>query len=343
MRAVASLALAALLAAACSSRRAAAPAPPKAPAGGVQYTMQRQVANAVDAGEGDLTLRMLRTKMEAEPGNLSVRMQIAAHYEASGFPEVAREHYRLAAARFPEDARPVLELAKSWRRAGQRENAVRALEQFLQAGPSAPAEVHAWQGILLDELAQYPQAEAAHRKAIAASEPRSYLHNNLGQNLVLQNRLEEAAAEFRRAVALDPQSDIARNNLGIALAADPRQAVAQWKTQNSPAAAHNNLAAVLIERGSYREARQELARALGYDPQYQPALRNLLLVAELDGEAPTVRTESSKPSLGKRFVTALARLAGAPAAQEPAKAPETKETASRENQPAAPAEQGPRN
>lgn len=341
MRATAIVTLAGLLAAGCAARRAAAPGPAVPPPSGVQYTMQRQVANAMDAGDGDLTVRLLRARMEAEPDNLSIRLQLAARYEASGFPEVAREHYRLATARFPDEAGPVLELAKSWRRSGDLRQAVKALEQFPQPGRSAPAEVYAWQGILLDELAQYTQAEAAHRKAIALSAPQSYLHNNLGQNLLLQGRAEEAAVEFRRSLELDRQSEIARNNLGIALAADPQQAVAHWKTQNSPAAAHNNLAAVLIERGRYREARQELARALGYDPQYQPALRNLLIVASLDGEAPSVRAES-RPSLGKRFVAALARLAGAPPAQNRAKAPEAEVMASRDNQ-AAPQTAAPQN
>ena len=42
---------------------------------------------------------------------------------------------------------------------------------------------------------------------------RSSLHNNLGYNLTLQGKRSEAAAEFHRALAIDGNSEIARNNL----------------------------------------------------------------------------------------------------------------------------------
>ena len=45
----------------------------------------------------------------------------------------------------------------------------------------------------------------------------------------------------------------------------PREAVANWQSASDPATAHNNLAAVWIEKGNYPEARKELDLALGYN------------------------------------------------------------------------------
>ena len=74
----------------------------------------------------------------------------------------------------------------------------------------------------------------------------------------MQKKNDEAAGEFREALKLNPGSQMARNNLGIALAHSnaPAQAVASWQAASDPATAHNNLAAVWIEKGNYAEARE---------------------------------------------------------------------------------------
>jgi len=78
--------------------------------------MERQIANAVDAGDGDYRVRLLRQRMAAEPENLSVRIELIEHYTRAGYPELALEHCRLAAARFPESAEIQLSLAKLLRK-----------------------------------------------------------------------------------------------------------------------------------------------------------------------------------------------------------------------------------
>ena len=104
-----------------------------------------------------------------------------------------------------------------------------------------------------------------------------------------RSMLQEAAAEFREALRLNPQSTIARNNLGVALAGQPKDAILNWQSIASPADAHNNMAAVLIETGQYAEARREIDLALSYNRQHSAALNNLRLVSELDGKATEIR------------------------------------------------------
>ncbi len=280
----------------------------RGPAGktAVASVMRRQAANAVDAGDGNYQIRVLRQRMTAEPDNLKVRLELARLYEQAGFPEVAVEHYRLAAARFPDHAGIQLLLLKALRAQGLAAEAAESLAAFLEKPAHRTTDLYSWLGILCDELGRLPEAERAHRAALALAPNRDAAHNNLGYNLLLQGKNAEAAAEFRRALALQPHSQIARNNLGLALAAEPKQAVLHWQSISDPATAHNNLAAVLIEQGRYEEARRELDVALGYNRDHRAALSNLKLVSQLDGRPASFTLKPVEP-WWKRLARAIGK------------------------------------
>jgi Flp pilus assembly protein TadD len=270
--------------------------------------MRRQAINAVDAGDGDLRVRALRQKMAAEPDNLAVRLELARHYEQMGFPEVAGEHYRLAAVQFPNDPQIRIAYSRLLRAQGMHAEASAGLTRFLEGRKQVPELAAAWSllGILRDEMGDLKSAEGAHRTAVELRPDQDSFHNNLGYNLLLQGIHADAAAEFRRALAIQPNSQIARNNLGLALASQPREAVTQWQSVSDPASAHSNLAAVLIEKGQYADARRELDIALGYKRDHPAALRNLQLVSELDGGEAALAERAFDP-WWKRFGRALGR------------------------------------
>jgi Flp pilus assembly protein TadD len=251
----------------------------------VATVMQRQVRNAVDAGDGDYAIRQLRHRIASQPGDLGARLALAKRYEQAGHGDLALEHYRLASERFPDSAEAHIALARSLRKLNLRASAAEVLARFGERQASAPAELWSWLGILQDELGNSKLGEEAHRKAAATSPGTDWVHNNLGYNLLLQDRREEAAAEFQRALELNPRSEFAQNNLGIAVAAGRDRSVDEWQAGGSRATALNNLGAVLIEQGRYREARVELEAALRYQKDHPAALRNLQLVSELDGES----------------------------------------------------------
>lgn len=271
------------------AHRGGAPAGRTAPA--PQPVIKRQILNAVDAGDGDYLIGALRAKMAANPEDLQVRLELAKTYQERGYPELALEHYRLAAAHFPESAEVELLLVKSLREFGMQAEAVRTLDLFLKAHPQKTPKLEAWLGILYDEAGQWPEGEAAHRAALALAPKLDYLHNNLGYNLLKQGKNDAAAGEFREALRLNPKSVVARNNLGLALADKPEQAIVNWQSVSDPATAHNNMAALLIEEGRYAEARKELNLALGYNRAHSAALSNLRLVSQLDGKPATVEIQ----------------------------------------------------
>ena len=284
----------AALTAACTHtsavKTAAVPAPKPA------TVWDRQVRNAVDAGDGDLQFRQLRQKVAGEPDNIAARLDLARAYRERGYHEIALEISRLAAERFPESGAAQLSLVRDLRDVNHRAEAITGLETFLKAHPQNSQEYYSWLGILRDESGLWPLGEPAHRKAIELAAGVDYLHNNLGYNLLMQKKNEEAAAEFRESLRLNPSSEVARNNLGLALANsnESSQAVTYWQSTTDAASAHNNLAVVWIEKGNYAEARTELQLALSLNRNNAAALKNLELVSRLSG-TPATLAGQTKP------------------------------------------------
>jgi len=282
------IAMAAALTVSCvHETRPVAASAPAAP----QTVWDRQIHNASDAGDGDYVLKGLRQRVAAEPDNIAIRVELAKAYRDRGYPDMAVELCRLTVERFPQSAEAQLALVRSLFEMKRPAEAIAALE----AHPRDTSEYHSWLGLLRDSTGAWTAGEPSHRKAIELAPAQDGLHNNLGYNLLMQKKGEDAAAEFREALRLNPASQVARNNLGLALAStNTQQALASWQAASDPATAHSNLAAVWIEKGNYAEARKELAVALGYNKSHPAALRNLQLVAQLDGQASSLEAASGE-------------------------------------------------
>lgn len=311
MRLRLTVAAVAALGVACTHTQVArTPAVPAAPAAPRPVSaFDQQIQNAHNAGDGDYELNALRQSVAANSDDAGARVKLAAAYRDRGYPDVALEICRLAASRFPASGEVELALVRSLRDLNQRNEAIAGLNAFLEAHPQSSPEYFSWLGILRDESGQWTAAEGWHRKAVELSPRQDYLHNNLGYNLLMQKRNADAAAEFREALRLNPASQVARNNLGLALAGENAnaEAVANWQAGTDPATAHNNLAAVLIEKGNYAEARKELQLALEYNRAHPAALRNLELVSRLDGHVATIPTTQNQ-NRWERWRTGFVRL-----------------------------------
>ncbi|MCZ2151275.1 MAG: tetratricopeptide repeat protein [Bryobacterales bacterium] len=298
-----------LLLGSCASRMRQTNAVVARPAA-VQPAMQRQIENAIDAGDGDVIARQLRERMAAGPDDVNVRLALADHYRKQGYPELALEHYRLAAERFPDNARVALLTAQVLHDQGMTAEAAAGLERFLARYPAKDAGLQAWLGILWDGQGEYAKAEIAHRAAIVLDPSSAKLRNNLGYNLLLQGKRNDALTELRRAVGMDSGSRTARGNLALALmrggrGEERKEAILQWQSISNPAAAHNNAGAVLLEEGRYVEARKELEFALSHQPAYTPALKNLELLAGLDGKSAALPVRAASPANWKRTMKRL--------------------------------------
>jgi hypothetical protein len=106
-------------------------------------------------------------------------------------------------------------------------------------------------------------------------------HYNLGNALGELGRPGEAAAEYRRALALDPALMPAQLNLGGALMAEGRldEAIAQLERvialAPGSAPAHSNLGDALAQKGQLDRAIARYREALALDPGFAPARHHL--------------------------------------------------------------------
>ena len=284
------------------------------PASAVETVMDRQIRNAIDAGDGDLLTRSLRQKVVQEPSNFDARLALGAAYERQGADELAIEHYRTAAFEYGSEV-AASRLAHALDRLGESEQALGVLVRFCDSPAGASSRILSELAILEDEMSSLSAGEHYHRLALAAAlveeaPGQDALHSNLGYNLIAQKRFGESEEQLRAALQLNPRSEMARNNLAFALSSAPaataaqvKEAILQWQSLSGPAAAHNNLAAVYLEQSRYPEARRELERALSYDNSHGAVLKNLESLAVLDGKAAPVTVP---------VPVALARASAAP-------------------------------
>jgi Flp pilus assembly protein TadD len=288
----------------------------------VPSSIDQQILNAVNAGDGDLEIHQLRARLDSNPADLSVRLELARRYQKLGFPEVAIEHCRLACERAPDSDEAHLALAKALRDVNRSAEAASVLDAYAAGKESAGVRVWAWLGLLRDDTGNWKAGETAHRRALALAPERDDLHNNLGYCLLRQGRAAEAATEFRTALKLQPHSQVAENNLAMALAGEEagtagnKEAIARLESVSDPASAHNNMAVALIEAGRYAEARQEIDAALRYNRTHSAALNNLRLISELDGRPAELNVPVRSEGRWSHVQSAWRRLRGSAAPEK---------------------------
>jgi len=291
---------------------------------------ERQIRNAVDAGDGDYQLARLREKVISNPSDLTFRLDLGAAYEVKGYPELALDHYRFAATQNPDAAEPQLRLVRALAAVHHEHPAIGAYAEFLSHHQNAAPLYWAWLGILQDEAGDWKAGEQSHRKAVeralADGQDRDYLHNNLGYAMQAQGQIAEAQTEFREALRLNPLSEIARDNLASTLVTNPAEALIHFQSVGEPAAAYNNLAVLLMEQGKYAEARQQVERSLSYNRSYPAALRNLKALSGLDGKPAIISVSPACVSRLGRVKLAVQRFfVGTPEGLQNA-APATRDT-----------------
>jgi tetratricopeptide (TPR) repeat protein len=128
---------------------------------------------------------------------------------------------------------------------------------------------------------EYRQPIRLWQRAVQAWPANARAHNNLGAELELAGRREEAERHYRRAIELKPDYPGAHHNLGNVLswAGHQQQAIAEYRTAlrlaPDDASAHNDLGIALQIERRYEEALAHHRRALELDPRMFQARENL--------------------------------------------------------------------
>ena len=148
---------------------------------------------------------------------------------------------------------------------------------------------HLERGYGLTALGRHEQAAAEFRRALALDPDHAEAHYRLGDALIKTGRTEEGAAELARALKRNPRHTRALDKLGGVLlgARKYRDAAACFRqaVRLDPtfARAHQNLAAALYALGDLPEAAACLRRAIRLEPTYVLAHANLARTLEKAG------------------------------------------------------------
>jgi Flp pilus assembly protein TadD len=136
-------------------------------------------------------------------------------------------------------------------------------------------------GTALPQKERVDEAIAQYQKALQINPDSAEAHNNLGSALLQKGSVDEALAHCQRALQIKPDSAEVHNNLGNALLQKGRvdEAIAQYQQalQIKPdnAKAHNNLDNALLQKGRVDEAIAHYQKALQIKPDSPDVLNNL--------------------------------------------------------------------
>jgi len=164
-------------------------------------------------------------------------------------------------------------------RAGRSADALKEFDEALRSNPDL-AEAHLGRGLALEfGYARSDEAERAYRRAIAARPAYSEAHNNLGQLLARQGKMEEALREF----------DLALESMHYA----------------EPYVARCNKGQVLYRMGRKEEGLAEMRACLAANPRFCAGHREMGRLLADDG-----KVKEALPSL-QRYAEACEREADA--------------------------------
>jgi tetratricopeptide (TPR) repeat protein len=136
---------------------------------------------------------------------------------------------------------------------------------------------HTARGAQLLKTKQYPQAEAEYRAALALDPQNSDLHNSLAFTLGREGNWDGQITEEREALRLNPNSDIAHVGLGVALLqkGDENSAISEYheaiRLNPNNDQAHINLGNRFAHRGDWDAADVEYREAIRLNPNNDQA------------------------------------------------------------------------
>lgn len=166
-------------------------------------------------------------------------------------------------------------------------------------------------------------AEQCYRQAIAADPTSAAAVNDLGLCLARQGKLEPSAAVLRQAITMRPDKTLYRNNIATVLVelGRPQEALAQLQAVSNPATANFNVGQLLTRSSKNDQACEYLRQALACDPAMEPARQAL---AALAPAAPSLPVSPMAPSPTMAGVAPAPTLAPPePEYQQVASAPQT--------------------
>ena len=145
------------------------------------------------------------------------------------------------------------------------------------------------------QLHYWHDTQSFWQRTLALTENNYVAHDSLGDSLAREGRTEEAAAQFRAALAIRPDDLPANLNLGtyehgrgnLQAAIERYHMVARYSADTSlRATAYGNLGSAYRQLGELARAKPCYEAALQLDPKHAMAMIGLGLIAQKNGDLP---------------------------------------------------------
>ena len=167
------------------------------------------------AGRSDEAISLMRQAIAIEPPNPDYQYNLGSVLNATGRMTEAIEHLSKAIALKPRYAEAHFELGNALAREGQFDAAEKSLRRTLELQPDNPNALNNL-GLVLQHLGRLDEAVAIWERTVR-SRPLAVLHLNIGIARKRQERLAEAEASLRQALALQPDYADASHRLAQVL------------------------------------------------------------------------------------------------------------------------------
>ncbi len=236
--------------------------------------------------------RLIERVLLSEPENWEARLLLAELRLASGAPQLAEPIFESLIDKAGITGRALQGHGIALTLQGNLDGGVESLQRAVAEDSGL---WRAWNalGFHHDSNQDWAAAENSYDKALEGNSNSALIYNNRGYSRLTQKRLEEAVADFDRALRLDPEFEVARENLRLALAWQGKYVHAMAGASNRDMARIlNNVGFIALLRGDYGNAEAYLLRAMEADPRYnETAARNLSYLKQVR-ELAKVQSES---------------------------------------------------
>ena len=205
--------------------------------------------------------------LRADPNHVKTHNNLALALVDLGRLEEAAGHFETS-LRLEPKAEIYSDLGFVMAQLGKPEEALADYKKALELDPNC-ASAHFNLAVAFVQEGAFGEAESHYRQALPGR-PTAETHNGLGFVLARQGRTDEAIAEFRKAIDVDPHFTPAYNNLAGTLAKQGKleEAADYYRrslAETPSAAVYNALGAVLRGLGKTDEAAEQIAKAKALD------------------------------------------------------------------------------
>jgi Flp pilus assembly protein TadD len=226
--------------------------------------------------------RLIERVLLSEPENWEAQLLLAELHLASGDPQRADAVFETLVDKAGVGGRALQGHGIALTLLGDMDEGVESLQRAVAQDSGL---WRAWNalGYHHDTNRDWAAAGDSYGKALEGNPNSALIYNNRGFSRLMQKRLEEAVADFDRALRIDPESEVARENLRLALAWQGKYVHAMTGVSNRDMPRIlNNIGYIALMRGDYGNAEAYLLRAMEADPRYnETAARNLSYLKQI--------------------------------------------------------------